>query len=40
VNNLKLRMPAEVLKELPKDLARLKTLTTMIVSHNALKTLP
>jgi Leucine-rich repeat (LRR) protein len=40
VNNLKLRMPAEVLKELPKDLARLKSLTTLIVSNNALKALP
>ena len=37
---LKLRLPAKVLTELPADLARLKSLTTLIVSHNSLKALP
>ena len=40
VNNLKLRMPPKVLTDLPADLARLKGLTTLIVSHNSLTTLP
>lgn len=40
VNNLKLRMPSKVLTELPAELAKLKSLTTLIVSHNSLKSLP
>jgi len=40
INNLKLRLPPKVLTELPSDLARLKSLTTLIVSHNSLKALP
>ena len=40
INNLKLRMPAKSLTELPSDLAKLKNLTTLIVSHNSLTRLP
>lgn len=40
VNNLKLRMPAGVLTQLPPQLSYLRSLTTLIVSHNSLTALP
>ena len=40
VNNLKLRMPPGVLTQLPPELAYLRNLTTLIVSHNSLNQLP
>jgi hypothetical protein len=40
VNNLKLRMPSGVLTSLPPKISYLRSLTTLIVSHNSLTALP